>query len=68
MAWENKIVGYTISTYNDTQTLEKPIRTDAVFLGVTSEQHCDRLGIRYFINTYHYHIPIYKKVRTKKLK
>lgn len=62
MAWENKIVGYEIAVLERGAT----VPPDSTFLQVTSDLHTDNIGRRYYEYRYHYHVPIYKKVRTKK--
>lgn len=70
MAWENQIIGYKIETFDDKKG-QPNIPVDAIFLGVTSHLYhtlgSERTGQPPFqCFVYHYHVPIYKKVRTKK--
>ncbi len=63
MAWENQIIGYKIHHYEK----EDIIPPDAIFLLKETKSVYFSM-MRHYYDVYIYQLPIYKKIRTKKIK
>lgn len=63
MGWENKIVGYKIKKFDS----DDIIPVDAIFMMRESGKHY-LCGSYYHYEYFLFRVPLYKKIRTKKMK